>query len=158
MRAPAARSVSVPEKNAAVAESARWAFPPALQPTPGEVGFDLKSALDSVVALRAEIPDDAFTASILGTDRTGNGVVIRDDGLVLTIGYLITEAASVWLTANDGYGRCRTSARLRFCDGLRARAAARPPRIAGARARHVRRPWRRTTTSMSSGTADGRTR
>ena len=83
-------------------ESARWAFPPALQPTPGEVGFDLKSALDSVVALRAEIPDDAFTASILGTDRTGNGVVIRDDGLVLTIGYLITEAASVWLTANDG--------------------------------------------------------
>jgi S1-C subfamily serine protease len=85
-----------------VVESARWAFPPALQPTPGEVGFDLKSALDSVVALHAEIPDDAFTASILGTDRTGNGVVIRDDGLVLTIGYLITEAASVWLTANDG--------------------------------------------------------
>jgi len=85
-----------------VVESARWAFPPALQPTPGEVGFDLKSALASVVALRAEIPDDAFTASILGTDRTGNGVVIRDDGLVLTIGYLITEAASVWLTANDG--------------------------------------------------------
>jgi S1-C subfamily serine protease len=73
-----------------------------LQPTQGEVGFDLKSALDGVVALRAEIPDDAFTASILGTDRTGSGVVIRDDGLVLTIGYLITEAATVWLTANDG--------------------------------------------------------
>jgi S1-C subfamily serine protease len=85
-----------------VAEPTRWAFPPALQPTQGEVGFDLKSALDSVVALRAEVPDDAFTASILGTDRTGNGVVIRDDGLVLTIGYLITEAARVWLTANDG--------------------------------------------------------
>ena len=86
----------------AVAEPTRWAFPPALQPTQGEAGFDLKSALDSVVALRAEVPDDAFTASILGTDRTGNGVVIRDDGLVLTIGYLITEAAHVWLTANDG--------------------------------------------------------
>jgi len=85
-----------------VAELTRWAFPPALQPTQGEVGFDLKSALDSVVALRAEVPDDAFTAPILGTDRTGNGVVIRDDGLVLTSGYLITEAATVWLTANDG--------------------------------------------------------
>ena len=85
-----------------MAEPTRWAFPPALQPTQGQVGFDLKSALDSVVALRAEVPDDAFTASILGTDRTGNGVVIRDDGLVLTIGYLITEAANVWLTANDG--------------------------------------------------------
>jgi S1-C subfamily serine protease len=73
-----------------------------LQPTQGEVGFDLKSALDSVVALHAEVPDDAFTAPILGTDRTGSGVVIRADGLVLTIGYLITEAASVWLTASNG--------------------------------------------------------
>jgi len=85
-----------------VSESTRWAFPPALQPAQGDVGFDLKAALDAVVALRAEVPDDAFTASILGTERLGNGVVIRDDGLVLTIGYLITEAASVWLTGNDG--------------------------------------------------------
>ncbi len=67
-----------------------------------EVDFDLKSALDAVVALRAEIPEDAFTAPILGTERVGNGVVIGDDGLVLTIGYLITEAESIWLTANDG--------------------------------------------------------
>jgi len=73
-----------------------------MQPAPGEVHFDLKSALDSVVGLRADIPDDAFTAPILGTERTGCGVVIGDDGLVLTIGYLITEAESVWLTANDG--------------------------------------------------------
>jgi S1-C subfamily serine protease len=85
-----------------VSERSRWAFPPSLQPTQGEVAFDLKSACDAVVALRAEVPDDAFTASILGTERMGNGVVIRDDGLVLTIGYLITEAASIWLTANDG--------------------------------------------------------
>jgi S1-C subfamily serine protease len=85
-----------------VTDLTRWAFPPALQPTQGEVAFDLKAALDGVVGLRAEIPDDAFTASILGTDRSGNGVVIRDDGLILTIGYLITEAASVWLTRGDG--------------------------------------------------------
>ena len=37
----------------------------------------------------------------------GNGVVIDDDGLVLTIGYLITEAESVWLTANARRGRRR---------------------------------------------------
>ena len=73
-----------------------------MQPAPGELRFDLKSALDSVVGLRADIPDDAFTAPILGTERTGCGVVIGDDGLVLTIGYLITEAESIWLTANDG--------------------------------------------------------
>jgi S1-C subfamily serine protease len=79
-----------------------WAFPRELQPRAGEVEFDLSTALNAVVALRANVPDDAFTASILGTERTGNGVVIRDDGLILTIGYLITEAETIWLTANDG--------------------------------------------------------
>src|SRR4029079_3961318 len=62
----------------------------------------LDSALDSVVGLRAEIPEDAFTAQILGTERAGSGVVIREDGLVLTIGYLITEASTIWLTTNKG--------------------------------------------------------
>jgi S1-C subfamily serine protease len=79
-----------------------WAFPRELQPRAGEVDFDLSAALNAVVALRADVPEDAFTASILGTERTGNGVVIRDDGLILTIGYLITEAETIWLTANDG--------------------------------------------------------
>ncbi|MDG4855219.1 MULTISPECIES: S1C family serine protease [unclassified Mesorhizobium] len=56
----------------------------------------------SVVAVRATVPDDAFTANALGTRREGSGVVIRDSGLVLTIGYLITEAEEVWLTDQDG--------------------------------------------------------
>jgi S1-C subfamily serine protease len=85
-----------------VAKTIHWAFPPDLQPKPKEVDFDLEAALDSVVQLHAEIPEDAFTASILGTDRAGFGVVIREDGLLLTIGYLITEASSVWLTTNGG--------------------------------------------------------
>src|SRR6202790_5410340 len=91
-------------KTAAISMTAKeeWAFPRELQPRAGEVDFDLSVALNAVVALRADVPDDAFTASILGTERTGNGVVIRDDGLILTIGYLITEAETIWLTANDG--------------------------------------------------------
>lgn len=56
----------------------------------------------SVVALRARVPEDAFTAEALGTEREGSGVVINEDGLVLTIGYLITEAEEVWLTRHDG--------------------------------------------------------
>jgi S1-C subfamily serine protease len=60
------------------------------------------SRLRSIVAVRATIPDDAFTASTLGTLREGSGVVIREDGVVLTIGYLITEANEVWLTTRDG--------------------------------------------------------
>jgi S1-C subfamily serine protease len=83
-------------------ETTNWAFPEELQPKPEEVRFDLGRALDAVVMLRAEVPEDAFTAAILGTERLGNGVVIREDGLVLTIGYLVTEARSVWLTTNDG--------------------------------------------------------
>src|SRR5437763_15801742 len=85
-----------------MAESTQWAFPRELQPRAADLAFDLKPALDAVVMLRANVPDDAFTASILGTERAGNGVVIRDDGLTLTIGYLITEAESVWLTTNSG--------------------------------------------------------
>lgn len=56
----------------------------------------------SVVTLRASIPENAFTAGPLGTRREGSGVVIRENGLVLTIGYLITEAEDVWLTRYDG--------------------------------------------------------
>jgi S1-C subfamily serine protease len=85
-----------------VAESTNWAFPENLQPAPEEVSFDLTAALDAVVGVRAEIPEDAFTASILGTERLGNGVVIREDGLILTIGYLITEAQTLWVTTNTG--------------------------------------------------------
>jgi S1-C subfamily serine protease len=55
-----------------------------------------------MVGVRAIVPSDAFTAQTLGTERAGNGVLIRSDGLVLTIGYLITEAESVWLTLSDG--------------------------------------------------------
>jgi S1-C subfamily serine protease len=79
-----------------------WSFPEDLQPDTDDVSFDLDSALDAVVNVRAEIPDDAFTASILGTERVGNGVVIREDGIILTIGYLITEAETIWLTTNNG--------------------------------------------------------
>jgi S1-C subfamily serine protease len=85
-----------------MAESNDWAFPEGMQPSPEDTSFDLEAALGAVVLLRSEIPEDAFTASILGTERAGNGVVIREDGLVLTIGYLITEAQTIWLTTNAG--------------------------------------------------------
>lgn len=78
-----------------------WKVPLAAQPRPQDYDFDLERALNSVVGLHSIIPADAFTATTLGTERAGNGVVI-DDGLVLTIGYLITEAESVWLHLGDG--------------------------------------------------------
>src|SRR2546423_12692284 len=85
-----------------MAKEGEWAFPVEMRPRQEEWRFDLSRALDSVVGLRAEIPEDAFTAQILGAERAGSGVVIRDDGLVLTIGYLITEASTIWITTNKG--------------------------------------------------------
>jgi S1-C subfamily serine protease len=85
-----------------MAEQKDWAFPAEMRPRPEDWRFDLDRALDAVVQLRAEIPEDAFTASILGTERAGNGVVIGESGLVLTIGYLVTEASVIWLTTNKG--------------------------------------------------------
>lgn len=64
--------------------------------------MDINPILPSIVAVRASIPEDAFTATGLGTLREGSGVVIRESGLVLTIGYLITEADEVWLTTHEG--------------------------------------------------------
>src|SRR5215212_2869000 len=64
--------------------------------------MNIDPILHSVVGIRAQIPEDAFTASGLGTLREGSGVVIGEGGLVLTIGYLITEAEEVWLATHDG--------------------------------------------------------
>ncbi|WFU11088.1 S1C family serine protease [Rhizobium sp. CB3090] len=64
--------------------------------------MNIDRTLRSIVAVHASIPEDAFTAGALGIRREGSGVVIRDNGLVLTIGYLITEAEEVWLTTNEG--------------------------------------------------------
>src|SRR5690349_22585927 len=78
-----------------------WKVPQAVQPRAEDYSYDLERALSSVVGLHSIIPPDAFTADTLGVERAGNGVLI-DNGLVLTIGYLITEADTVWLHLGDG--------------------------------------------------------
>lgn len=84
-----------------MASLTEWKVPSAFQPRPQDYGFDLDRTLSSVVGLHSIVPQDAFSAHTLGTERGGNGVLI-DDGLVLTIGYLITEAETVWLHLGDG--------------------------------------------------------
>jgi S1-C subfamily serine protease len=79
-----------------------WKVPSSAQPKPEDYGYNLERALSCVVGLRVTVPADAFTADTLGTERAGNGVFIRANGLVLTIGYLITEADTIWITLGDG--------------------------------------------------------
>ena len=84
-----------------MASLTEWKVPPSAQPRPEDYSYDLERALSAVVGLHSIIPADAFTVDTLGAERAGNGVLI-DNGLVLTIGYLINEAATVWLHLGDG--------------------------------------------------------
>ncbi|HTW75343.1 MAG TPA: S1C family serine protease [Steroidobacteraceae bacterium] len=81
-----------------------WELPAALRPRREGIEFDLEAVYRSLVQLHVEASEDGYTAAFLGTQRLGSGVVIRsaERKLVLTIGYLITEAESIWLTAFDG--------------------------------------------------------
>ena len=58
--------------------------------------------LNAIIKVRATIPQDASTARVLGTEREGNGVVIDDQGHILTIGYLILEAKAIEVTGAQG--------------------------------------------------------
>jgi len=87
-------------------------IPRSEQPKPADYLFDLDKALMSIVSVRTTIPEDALTARTLGPERAGHGVVISEKGLILTIGYLVTEAESVWLV--DGQGRATAGYPLGF--------------------------------------------
>ncbi len=79
-----------------------WNIDPTHQPDPENCAFDVELALSSVVFIQTKIPDNAYTVQALGTERAGHGVVINDTGMVLTIGYLIIEAETIWIIDNTG--------------------------------------------------------
>jgi len=88
---------------------------------------ELAYRLEAVVRVHAEIPTDARTAAYLGTERDGAGVVIDDAGLVVTIGYLITEAMGAEVSSAS------TSPRGSAC-------CAQPNHWRSSRSRSARRP------------------
>jgi S1-C subfamily serine protease len=57
-----------------------------------------EDSVRGVVQVDAVIPGDARSASSLGTERVGTGVLIDNNGLIVTIGYLILEASEVTVT------------------------------------------------------------
>ena len=62
----------------------------------------LARANAAVVGVNVVAVEDARSVATLGKERQGSGVLIGDDGVVLTIGYLILEADQVDLVASDG--------------------------------------------------------
>ena len=67
-----------------------------------DLPFDFEAARRALTPIQSEIPEDAFTAGILGTERQGGGIVIGSDSLILTIGYVVVEAESVAVLNADG--------------------------------------------------------
>jgi len=64
---------------------------------------DTERFFQSIVKIEVHAIPNARSSATLGSEREGTGIVIGDDGLVLTIGYLIIEADEVRLV--DGRGR-----------------------------------------------------
>ena len=63
---------------------------------------EAEEILNAIVKVKSTIPSEARTARILGTTREGHGVLIDADGHILTIGYLILEAASIEVVDRKG--------------------------------------------------------
>jgi S1-C subfamily serine protease len=62
----------------------------------------IAGVLPAVVGLRTTVPKDRRSAQSLGTEREGHGILIDDQGLIVTIGYLIMEASTVTITDIEG--------------------------------------------------------
>ena len=63
----------------------------------------LDALLSGVLHLKTTIDPDGRTAENLGREREGTGIVIDNNGLILTIGYLMVEAQSAEVSTNDGH-------------------------------------------------------
>lgn len=94
---------------------------------PDAVEYDLDRACAAVFALRSDVPDNAFTAPMLGTRRGGSAVLIGADGLVLTIGYLVSEAEGVTLTDATGTSQSAVPIAYDFETGFGLLRMAEPP-------------------------------
>src|ERR1043165_2435629 len=62
----------------------------------------LEELVSAVVRVKTFINPDGQTVQSLGREREGSGVVIDEDGLILTIGYLMVEAHAAAITTNAG--------------------------------------------------------
>ncbi|MFN3571623.1 MAG: S1C family serine protease [Polaromonas sp.] len=73
-----------------------------VQPPGAQVMMDaLTRANAAVVGVKVTAADGARSAETLGQRRAGSGVVIGQDGLILTIGYLMLEAGQIEIVTQD---------------------------------------------------------
>jgi serine protease Do len=99
---PQTPSQPVPTPQLPQAQPNAPAAKPADEQSKAELPDAVKQRLPSVVKVSARIAARARSAATLGSEREGHGVVIGEDGLILTIGYLILEAEEVVVSWGEG--------------------------------------------------------
>jgi S1-C subfamily serine protease len=65
------------------------------------LGF-LAKAVSSLVHIHSQIPEEHPSTTILGTERSGSGVIIESGGYILTVGYVVMGAKDVQVVCGDG--------------------------------------------------------
>ena len=88
-------------------ETQDWEFPETLRPKPDGLGFDLDRALGAVLGLTAQIPEDAYTAQFLGTERAGNAIFIEKP---ICAGFLVLSLVLLLVMALPAIRRGRGEA------------------------------------------------
>ena len=82
--------------------AASEAPPPVEQKSTAADKIDAEKLFAAIVKVSTRSVPGARSSDSLGNEREGTGVVIGDNGLVLTIGYLIVEADDVKITDSKG--------------------------------------------------------
>ncbi|MGE0697833.1 MAG: S1C family serine protease [Hyphomicrobiaceae bacterium] len=83
--------------------AAGWLAVAAVAPFPRAVAATpMEELVSGVVRIKALINPDGRTIGTLGAERSGTGIVIDSNGLVLTIGYLMVEAHAGEIVLNSG--------------------------------------------------------
>ena len=67
------------------------------------LGF-LAEPVASLVHINCTVPDEHPSAAILGTERSGSGVVVETGGYVLTVGYVVMGAGDLNVVSSKGEG------------------------------------------------------
>jgi S1-C subfamily serine protease len=63
----------------------------------------LEKVANATVSIHCEVPPSHSSVAIgLGTDRTGTGTIVSNDGLILTVNYMLMGARSVAVTLASG--------------------------------------------------------
>ena len=76
--------------------------PPVIVDSAQSIMDAMSKANSAVVGVKVKVVEGARSAQTLGLNRSGSGVVIGSDGLILTIGYLVLEAQQIEIITHEG--------------------------------------------------------